>query len=224
MSVLVGPQPAQIVRRRPCRRRRQLRRRRGRVPCADRPERRRQVDLLQHDQRPARARTAARSCSTARASPACRRATSGGCGVGRTFQIAATFGSMTVVENVQMALLSHAGEIFPLWVGGAHGHRERALELLAQVGMADAADRACQRARLWRRQARRACDRARQRSAPAADGRADRRHGAARTQRTDRADQAAGGRSGRSRCCSPSIRWTSCSPLPTASSCWRAAS
>src|ERR1041385_3961613 len=28
-------------------------------------------------------------------------------GVGRTFQITATFASMTVVENVQMALLSH---------------------------------------------------------------------------------------------------------------------
>ena len=30
-------------------------------------------------------------------------------GVGRTFQIAATFGSMTVAENVQAALLSHRG-------------------------------------------------------------------------------------------------------------------
>src|ERR1700722_15274892 len=28
-------------------------------------------------------------------------------GVGRTFQVAATFASMTVAENVQMALLSH---------------------------------------------------------------------------------------------------------------------
>ena len=33
-------------------------------------------------------------------------------GVGRTFQVAATFGSMTVAENVQMALVSHHGEIF----------------------------------------------------------------------------------------------------------------
>jgi branched-chain amino acid transport system ATP-binding protein len=31
-------------------------------------------------------------------------------GVGRTFQITATFGSMTVVENVQMALISAARE------------------------------------------------------------------------------------------------------------------
>jgi branched-chain amino acid transport system ATP-binding protein len=64
-------------------------------------------------------------------------------GVGRTFQIAATFGSMTVVENVQMALLSHAGQIFAMWRPAASRHRERALALLAQVGMADAADRPC---------------------------------------------------------------------------------
>src|SRR2546430_9572909 len=30
-------------------------------------------------------------------------------GVGRTFQITATFASMTVRENVQMALIAHAG-------------------------------------------------------------------------------------------------------------------
>ena len=36
-------------------------------------------------------------------------------GVGRTFQVAATFGSMTVAENVQMTLISHAGEIYRLW-------------------------------------------------------------------------------------------------------------
>jgi branched-chain amino acid transport system ATP-binding protein len=62
-------------------------------------------------------------------------------GVGRTFQVAATFGSMTVIENVQMALISHARGILGLWRPAASLHRERALELLAQVGMADAADR-----------------------------------------------------------------------------------
>ena len=36
-------------------------------------------------------------------------------GVGRTFQVAATFGSMTVAENVQMALISHARETYGLW-------------------------------------------------------------------------------------------------------------
>ena len=62
-------------------------------------------------------------------------------GVGRTFQIAATFGSMTVVENVQMALISHAGEILRWWRPAASRHRDRALDLLAQVGMREAADR-----------------------------------------------------------------------------------
>ena len=64
-------------------------------------------------------------------------------GVGRTFQIAATFGSMTVAENVQMALLSHAGEIYRLWQPAAARHRARAIELLEQVGMREAADWAC---------------------------------------------------------------------------------
>ncbi len=64
-------------------------------------------------------------------------------GVGRTFQIAATFGSMTVAENVQMALISHAGEIFRWWKPAASRHRDRALDLLGQVGMREAADRAC---------------------------------------------------------------------------------
>ena len=62
-------------------------------------------------------------------------------GVGRTFQIAATFHSMTVMENVQMALISYAGETHTLWRPAASMHRERALDLLAQVGMRDAADR-----------------------------------------------------------------------------------
>src|SRR6187431_2277625 len=62
-------------------------------------------------------------------------------GVGRTFQVAATFNSMTVVENVQMALISHAHQIYKLWKPASSLHRARALELLAQVGMQDAADR-----------------------------------------------------------------------------------
>jgi branched-chain amino acid transport system ATP-binding protein len=64
-------------------------------------------------------------------------------GVGRTFQIAATFGSMTVVENVQMALISHAGEVFRFWRPAAACYSDRALDLLAQVGMRDAANRPC---------------------------------------------------------------------------------
>jgi branched-chain amino acid transport system ATP-binding protein len=64
-------------------------------------------------------------------------------GVGRTFQVAATFGSMTVVENVQLALASHHGEIYRFGRSLASRHRARAIALLDQVGMADAADRAC---------------------------------------------------------------------------------
>jgi len=62
-------------------------------------------------------------------------------GIGRTFQVAATFGSMTVAENVQMALISHAHQIYGLWRPAASLHRAHALDLLDQVGMRDAADR-----------------------------------------------------------------------------------
>jgi len=61
-------------------------------------------------------------------------------GVGRTFQVAATFASMTVIENVQLALISHARETYRLWRPAADMHRARALDLLSQVGMREAAD------------------------------------------------------------------------------------
>jgi branched-chain amino acid transport system ATP-binding protein len=48
---------------------------------------------------------------------------------------------MTVIENVQMALISHAGETYELWRAAAELYRDRALELLSQVGMHGAADR-----------------------------------------------------------------------------------
>jgi branched-chain amino acid transport system ATP-binding protein len=63
-------------------------------------------------------------------------------GVGRTFQVAATFGSMTVAENVQMALISHHKEIHKVWPAAASLHRDRALALLDHVGMKAEADRA----------------------------------------------------------------------------------
>jgi branched-chain amino acid transport system ATP-binding protein len=64
-------------------------------------------------------------------------------GVGRTFQVAATFNSMTVVENIQLALVSHHGELFRFGSAFAPRHRERAIELLRQVGMGDVPDRPC---------------------------------------------------------------------------------
>jgi branched-chain amino acid transport system ATP-binding protein len=64
-------------------------------------------------------------------------------GVGRTFQIAATFSSFTVVENVQLAVLSHHRRVFSLWHRAASRFRDEAMALLAQVGMAGHADRPC---------------------------------------------------------------------------------
>ena len=64
-------------------------------------------------------------------------------GVGRTFQIAETFYSLTVIENVQMALLSNAGRIFSFFKAARLHERDRALELLEQVGMASQAERPC---------------------------------------------------------------------------------
>jgi len=63
-------------------------------------------------------------------------------GVGRTFQITATFGSMTVHENVQLALLSRHRRICrsPRWAG--RYYRAEASALLADVGLMDLADRA----------------------------------------------------------------------------------
>ncbi|MGH8779833.1 ABC transporter ATP-binding protein [Paraburkholderia sp.] len=64
-------------------------------------------------------------------------------GVGRTFQIAATFNSMTVLENVQMALVSRERKLFGLWKPAASWLADEALELLEQVGMAADAHRSC---------------------------------------------------------------------------------
>jgi branched-chain amino acid transport system ATP-binding protein len=64
-------------------------------------------------------------------------------GVGRTFQITATFASMTVRENVQTALLSHRRRLADPWTSAAGLYREEADRLLERVGMAGEADRAC---------------------------------------------------------------------------------
>jgi branched-chain amino acid transport system ATP-binding protein len=54
-------------------------------------------------------------------------------GVGRTFQITATFASMTVRENVQMALLSHRGEIWRFFCAARRRCAAEADALLDQV-------------------------------------------------------------------------------------------
>ena len=63
-------------------------------------------------------------------------------GVGRTFQIAETFGSLTVIENVQLALLSHAGRVLRFWRSARAQFRDEAMALLSNVGMAAQAERA----------------------------------------------------------------------------------
>jgi branched-chain amino acid transport system ATP-binding protein len=64
-------------------------------------------------------------------------------GVGRTFQITATFSSMTVRENVQMALLSHHRMIARGWQPAANVFVGEADALLERVGMTAQADRPC---------------------------------------------------------------------------------
>jgi branched-chain amino acid transport system ATP-binding protein len=64
-------------------------------------------------------------------------------GVGRTFQVAATFASMTVAENVQMALMSRHHRLLGLFARAHSLYRDEALGLLERVGMADQAGRQC---------------------------------------------------------------------------------
>jgi branched-chain amino acid transport system ATP-binding protein len=64
-------------------------------------------------------------------------------GVGRTFQVAATFGSMTVRENVQMALLSRDRLLGSFFRRAGNLRVEEADQLLERVGMAEQSARAC---------------------------------------------------------------------------------
>ena len=63
-------------------------------------------------------------------------------GVGRTFQITATFMSMTVLENVQVALASYHRSALGFGRALRNRYRDEALALIAQVGLRDAANRA----------------------------------------------------------------------------------
>ena len=64
-------------------------------------------------------------------------------GVGRTFQITATFPTMTVRENVQVALVSYHKRLFNLWTSTPKLARDEAGRLLELVGMSGYADRPC---------------------------------------------------------------------------------
>ncbi|MGE5851170.1 MAG: ABC transporter ATP-binding protein [Candidatus Methylomirabilota bacterium] len=62
-------------------------------------------------------------------------------GVSRTFQITATFGSLTAMENVQVSLLAARGWSRDLFSRAAPLLTEEALDLLKQVGLGDQAEK-----------------------------------------------------------------------------------
>jgi branched-chain amino acid transport system ATP-binding protein len=62
-------------------------------------------------------------------------------GVGRTFQVPETYGSMTVRENVQMVLLSKHHALLDPWRSTCRLYRDEAMALLERIGMASQADR-----------------------------------------------------------------------------------
>ena len=64
-------------------------------------------------------------------------------GVGRSFQIAATFGSMTVRENVQTALFARHRAVWRFFQRASSRFRDEADRLLAQVGLGELAEHAC---------------------------------------------------------------------------------
>ena len=64
-------------------------------------------------------------------------------GVGRTFQVTATFGSMSVRENVQMALISHHRQLRSFFRVAAKRYVGEADSLLERVGMRGQAERPC---------------------------------------------------------------------------------
>jgi branched-chain amino acid transport system ATP-binding protein len=64
-------------------------------------------------------------------------------GIGRTFQVAQTFLSMTVAENVQMALVSARGDTRHLTRPARAFHRADAKRLLERVGLVEAAGTLC---------------------------------------------------------------------------------
>ena len=63
-------------------------------------------------------------------------------GVGRTFQVTATFASMTVRENVQVALQAHHRRTWRCWRAASGEFSDPAQSLLAQVDMDDQSGRA----------------------------------------------------------------------------------
>ncbi len=62
-------------------------------------------------------------------------------GIGRTFQITATFASLSALENVQVALLAHRRRTYAVFARAAVLEVDAARALLVQVGLGNQADR-----------------------------------------------------------------------------------
>ena len=64
-------------------------------------------------------------------------------GISRTFQVPATFASLTARENVQVALLSGQGKSHAMLTPATRWLGEAAMSLLARVGLSERADAVC---------------------------------------------------------------------------------
>ncbi len=64
-------------------------------------------------------------------------------GVGRTFQITSTFSSMTVLENIQIAMLSYHKHTKSLFKKAGNLYVDESMDLIRQVGIENQHDRAC---------------------------------------------------------------------------------
>jgi branched-chain amino acid transport system ATP-binding protein len=64
-------------------------------------------------------------------------------GVGRTFQVAHPFNSMTAIQNVQVALMSRDRNTFNFWRRGTGYCHDEAMELLRRVSLEDQWDKPC---------------------------------------------------------------------------------
>jgi len=64
-------------------------------------------------------------------------------GVGRTFQVASPFNSMTAIQNVQVALMSRDRTIFNFWRRGVDYGRDEAMALLRAVSLEDQWNKPC---------------------------------------------------------------------------------
>lgn len=64
-------------------------------------------------------------------------------GVGRTFQITSTFSSMTVLQNIQIAMLSYHKRTKSLFKKAENLYADESMDLILQVGIENQAHRAC---------------------------------------------------------------------------------